>query len=57
MPTRIDPDVYMRKNTDANSQPYWEYLLVYVDDVLALSTNLEPIMKQIRERFEIKNND
>ncbi len=57
MPTRIDPHVYMRNNFNANSQPYWEYLLVYVGDVLALSTNLEPMMKQIRERFEIKNND
>jgi len=46
-PTRIDPDVYMRKNFNAHNQPYWEYLLVYVDDVLALSHDPEPLMKGI----------
>ena len=36
-PTRADPDVYMRSQKNANGWPYYEYLLVYVDDVLAIS--------------------
>ena len=36
-PTKADADVYMRKNYRNGGTPYYEYLLVYVDDVLALS--------------------
>ena len=46
-PTRIDPDVYMRKNFNVHNQTYWEYPLVYDDDVLALSQDPEPLMKGI----------
>lgn len=55
-PTRADPDVYIRKNYRNNSE-YYEYLLVYVDDVLVVSHAPEDIMKQIGTEFEIKNNE
>jgi hypothetical protein len=35
-PTRADSDVYMRKNFQNGGNPYYEYLLVYVDDVLVV---------------------
>jgi hypothetical protein len=55
-PTRADPDVYFRKNFHAG-QPYYEYLLVYVDDVLVVSHAPEDIMKSIGEQFKIKNGE
>jgi len=56
-PTRVDPDVYIRKNVKLNGNPYYEYLLVYVDDVLVISHAPEEIMKGIGKEFEIKNNE
>ena len=56
-PTRADPDVYMRKNFKAGGQPYYEYLLVYVDDVLVISHAPADVMESIGHQFEIKNNE
>ncbi len=56
-PTRADPNVYIRKNFYAGGQPYYEYLLVYVDDVLVVSHAPDVIMKAIGEQFDIKNEE
>ncbi len=55
-PTRADPDVYMQKNFH-DGQPYYEYLLVYVDDVLVVSHAPSEVMIAIGEQFEIKNDE
>jgi hypothetical protein len=55
-PTWADPDVYIRKNFRAGGQPYYEYLLVYVDDVLVVSHAPAVIMEGIGHHFEIKDN-
>ena len=54
-PTKIDADVYMRKNHRNGGSPYYEYLLVYVDDVLVISHAPVDVMEQIGKEFEIKN--
>ncbi len=56
-PTREDADVYMRKNICNGNTPYYEYLLVYVDDVLVVSHAPDEVMKQIGSEFEIKNGE
>ena len=55
--SRVDPDMYYRRNARADGSEYYKRLLVYVDDVLAISHNPEKIMKEIGMRFEIKNNE
>ena len=55
--TRADADVYMRKNFRNGGAPYYEYLLVYVDDVLVVSHAPDAVMKQIGSEFEIKNGE
>ena len=55
-PTWADPDVYIRKNF-RDGQPYYEYLLVYVDDVLVVSHASGEVMIAIGKQFEIKNNE
>jgi hypothetical protein len=52
-----DADVYMRRNLRNGGTPYYEYLLVYVDDVLVVSHAPEELMKQIGSKFEIKNGE
>ena len=39
-PSAADPDVWMRPATKADGTMYYEYVLVYVDDILALSESL-----------------
>ena len=57
LPSRIDPDMYYRRNRKPNGEQYYELLLVYVDDILAISHDPESIMKRIGMRFEIKNDE
>ena len=39
-----------------DSEEYYKYVLVYVDDIMVISHAPENVMKQIQERFEFKNN-
>ena len=52
---KADPDVWMRAAKKANGTPYWEYVLLYTDDALAISENAENILrKEIGRYFELK---
>ena len=55
-PTHADPDVYIWL-IFWDGQPYYEYLLVYVNDVLVVSHAPNEVMKGIGEQFEIKNGE
>ena len=37
VPSKADLDVWMRPATKSNGEQYYEYLLVYVDDILSIS--------------------
>ena len=56
--TIIDQDVYRRKSyyqdANGNTVPYYELLLVYVDDVLLVSKDPDSVMKKIGETFRLK---
>ena len=56
-PCLCDSDMYYRRNKTSDGRTYYELLLVYVDDVLALSHDPGGIMKQIGTSFEIKNDE
>jgi hypothetical protein len=43
----VDPDVYYRKNIKPNRDHYYEYLLMYVDNVLVISQAPAMVMKDI----------
>ena len=49
--------MYYRRNKKPSGEEYYELLLVYVDDVLAVSLDPGTIVKMIGMRFEIKNNE
>ena len=49
-----DPDVWMRSATRTDSQDYFEYILLYVDDYLCISENPKPALLQIEKYFPIK---
>jgi hypothetical protein len=49
-----DPDVWLRTATRQDGEAYYEYLLVYVDDLLALSEQPKVILDDINSYFHLK---
>ena len=50
-----DPDVWMREALKADGTEYWEYVLLYTDDCLCISTNPERTLRnEIGKYFRLK---
>jgi hypothetical protein len=49
-----DPDVFMRPAVTPDGTKYWEYVLAYVDDLLAVSHDPAIIMEQLGEHYTLK---
>ena len=49
-----DPDVWMKPSTKPNGQKYYEYILVYVDDLLIVSHKADEIMEDIKSSYLVK---
>lgn len=50
-----DPDVWMRPATTNDGSPCYEYVLLYVDDALAIGPNAEKLLREeIGKYFELK---
>ena len=50
-----DPDVWLRKAVKPDGTEYYEYLIVYVDDILCCSLDPKRTMDAIQETFTIKD--
>eukprot|EP00978_Attheya_sp_CCMP212_P037839 scaffold182004_cov41-Attheya_sp.AAC.1 len=50
-----DPDVWLRAATKTNGEEYYEYVLMYIDDILALSIDPRAILVDIQTSFKFKN--
>ncbi len=50
-----DPDVWYRAAVKPDGFEYHEYLLVYVDDILALSRSPKTIMKALEDFYRLKD--
>jgi len=53
---RADPDVWFRKATKPDGSDYYEYVIVYTDDILAVSLNPKAILTQIDQHYLLKPN-
>lgn len=52
---RADPDVWMREAMKADGSEYWEFVLLYCDDTLAISDRGEHVIRnEIGRYFELK---
>ena len=50
-----DPDVWMRPATKSDGSEYYEFVLLYTDNVLCISENSEKtIREEIRKYFDLK---
>ncbi len=52
--SKADPDVWMRKAQKPNKFLYWEYVLCYVDDILAVSHDPRAILDTILQQVTLK---
>jgi hypothetical protein len=52
--SEADPDVWLRPACKPDGTKYYEMILCYVDDLLAISVKPEGIMKSVQERFKLK---
>ena len=54
--TVADPDVWMRPAAKPDGETYYEYILVYVDDILCISCKPTITMQQIQRVLSFKKN-
>ena len=55
VPTRADPDVWRRPAIKEDGFEYYEYVLCYVDDILAISHKARDVLKAIQTIFKLKD--
>ena len=53
--TIADPDVWLRAASKGDSEQYYEYVLMYVDDILAMSCDAKARLHDVRKTFKLKN--
>ena len=53
--SKADPDVWLHPATKANGDRYYKYILIYVDDILALSKDLKKIMDYLESKYTLKD--
>jgi hypothetical protein len=50
-----DPDVWLRAATKTDGESYYEYILMYVDDILSIACDPSVILREIQGTFKFKN--
>jgi hypothetical protein len=50
-----DPDVWLRAATKTDGESYYEYVLMYVDDILSISCDPRAILEEIQGTLKFKN--
>lgn len=50
-----DPDVWLRAATKEDGEQHYEYVLMYVDDILAIACDAEAILRDVQTTFKLKN--
>ena len=56
IPTRADPDMWRRPAVKPDGFEYYEYILCYVDDLLAISHDAQKVLKSVQDTFKFKDN-
>jgi Reverse transcriptase (RNA-dependent DNA polymerase) len=51
---RADPDTWMKPKTKPNGDRYWEYVLVYVNNILCISHEPSKFMETLQVKYTLK---
>ena len=54
-PCVANPNVWMKSQTNNDCYSYWSYMLVYVNDYLAVHHDPEPVMEDLKSCYKLKN--
>jgi len=54
-PSLANPDVWLRAAVKPNGEPYYEYVLVYVDDILSISVYPQGTMNALAKLYHLKD--
>ena len=49
-----DPDVWIRSENKADGEQYYEFVLVYVDNMIAISQDSVSVIREVAEKFGFK---
>jgi hypothetical protein len=52
---QADPDVWMKPGVKRDGTKYWQYILRYVDDILAICENPKETMDSLKSRYTLKD--
>ena len=55
VPSKADPDVWLKAETKPDDAEYYSYVFVYVDDVLHLHHDPDTFMDHLAEVYRIKD--
>ena len=55
IPTRANPDVWGQLAVKPDGFEYYEYILCYVDDLLAISHDEQKVLKSVQDTFKFKH--
>jgi Reverse transcriptase (RNA-dependent DNA polymerase) len=50
-----DPDVWLRAASKPDGETYYEYMLMYVDDILAILLEPQHILEEVQKTSKLKN--
>ena len=53
--TMADPDVWLRAASKDDGEQYYEYVLMYVDDIIAFSCDPKVILEEVQKTFKLIN--
>jgi hypothetical protein len=53
-PSLADPDVWMHPAVKNNGFQYYEYILVYVDDLIVISHDCDAIVERLKSLYQLK---
>ena len=54
MPCLADPDLWLKPQSRADGTSYYSYILCYVDDVLVVHDNAQPVLDRIDKFMKLK---
>ena len=52
---KADPDIWYKAESKPNGETYYAYLLVYVDDIMAIGTRPRDTLMKLNKYYKIKN--
>jgi hypothetical protein len=51
---KANPDIWMKPKSKPSRDKYWEYVLVYVDDILCISHEPKKFMEMLQAKYTLE---